>query len=94
MTQRATLARALVHSPQLLLLDEPFTGLDASMRAAALKRLRMSCEEGAAVCLVTHDLESGYEAATDVAFVRRGRVEMSAATTLEELRAEYSGEGG
>jgi len=94
MTQRATLARALVHSPRLLLLDEPFTGLDAAMRAAALKRLRLSCDEGVAVCLVTHDLESGYEAATDVAFVRRGRVEPSAAASLEELRAEYSGEGG
>jgi heme exporter protein A len=93
MTQRATLARALIHSPRVLLLDEPFTGLDAKMRATALRRIKLACDDGAAVCLVTHDLESGYEAATDVAFVRAGRVEPSAAGSLDELRAEYLGEG-
>jgi len=92
MTQRATLARALIHTPRILLLDEPFTGLDATMRAAALKRLRMACDDGAAICLVTHDIESGYEAATDVAFVRRGRVESAEADSLDELRAVYANE--
>jgi heme exporter protein A len=92
MTQRATLARALIHSPRILLLDEPFTGLDATMRAAALKRLDTLRDSGAAMCLVTHDIESGYEAATDFAFVRRGRVESAEASSLAELRAVYANE--
>jgi heme exporter protein A len=90
MTQRATFARALIHSPRLLLLDEPFTGLDATMRAAALKRLRAACDGGAAICLVTHDIEAGYEAATDVAFVRQGRVESVQVDSLDALRAAYA----
>jgi heme exporter protein A len=73
MTQRLTIARALLHDPELVLLDEPFTGLD--QRAAAslrdlLERLRAA---NRVVVLVTHNLDEGLELATHVAIQVDGR---------------------
>ncbi|MFZ5812982.1 MAG: ATP-binding cassette domain-containing protein [Thermodesulfobacteriota bacterium] len=48
------LARAVVHSPRLLVLDEPFSGLDASARLRAVSAVRRIIRDGAAVILVTH----------------------------------------
>jgi heme ABC exporter ATP-binding subunit CcmA len=74
MTQRLALARALVHGPELLLLDEPFTGLDAAATvrlAALLGELRRS---GHAIVLSTHDLDRVATLATRVAILHRGRI--------------------
>ncbi|MFI5278923.1 MAG: heme ABC exporter ATP-binding protein CcmA [Gemmatimonadales bacterium] len=73
MTQRLTIARALLHDPEVVLLDEPFTGLD--QRAAAslrdqLERLRAAHR---VVVLVTHNLDEGLELATHVAIQVAGR---------------------
>ena len=71
--QRAMIARALMHDPRVLLLDEPFTGLD---RTAAEEFRRLLAEQAAAgrvTVLVTHNVEEGTELATDVAFMRAGR---------------------
>jgi heme ABC exporter ATP-binding subunit CcmA len=56
MRQRLALERALIHEPRLLLLDEPFTGLDEAAREALRARLRAARSEGAIVLLTTHDL--------------------------------------
>jgi heme ABC exporter ATP-binding subunit CcmA len=56
MRQRLALERALVHDPRLLLLDEPFTGLDEAARDALRARLRSARDTGAIVLLTTHDL--------------------------------------
>ena len=56
MRQRLALERALIHEPRLLLLDEPFTGLDESAREALRSRLRAARTDGAIVLLTTHDL--------------------------------------
>jgi len=56
MRQRLALERALIHDPRLLLLDEPFTGLDEAARDALRARLRSAREAGAIVLLTTHDL--------------------------------------
>jgi heme exporter protein A len=72
-TQRAAIARALIHDPPVLLLDEPFTGLD---RLAAEELGRLFGElaaRGRATVLVTHDVEEGTELASEVAFMRAGR---------------------
>jgi heme exporter protein A len=58
MVQRLALARALVADPSLLLLDEPFTGLDRGGALALGKRLGQARAEGAIVLVVTHDLEA------------------------------------
>jgi iron(III) transport system ATP-binding protein len=73
--QRVALARALALRPSVVLLDEPFSSLDAalrvSVRADIIQTLRAS---GAAVVLVTHDQEEALSVADQVAVLRHGRV--------------------
>lgn len=64
--QRAILARALVADPQLLLLDEPFNGLDRENRETLLDLLRELRAEGRTVLVSTHDLEIAQQACTHV----------------------------
>jgi heme exporter protein A len=56
MRQRLALERALMHEPRLLLLDEPFTGLDEAAREALRERLRSARAAGTIVILTTHDV--------------------------------------
>lgn len=56
MRQRLALERALIHDPRLLLLDEPFTGLDEAAREALRDRLRSARAAGTIAILTTHDL--------------------------------------
>ncbi len=56
MRQRLALERALIHDPRLLLLDEPFTGLDEAAREALRERLRTARAGGTIVVLTTHDI--------------------------------------
>ena len=55
MRQRLALERTLIHQPRLVLLDEPFTGLDEASRDALRTRLRALRQSGAIVILTTHD---------------------------------------
>jgi heme ABC exporter ATP-binding subunit CcmA len=64
MRQRLALERALLHEPRLLLLDEPFTGLDDAAREALRVRLREARQAGAIVLLTTHD-KAAVEGLTD-----------------------------
>ena len=74
MTQRLALARALLHDPHLLLLDEPFTGLDRTGAKTLGQTLGDAKAEGRIVVVVTHDLEA-IEGVTDhVAVLNRGRL--------------------
>ncbi|HEV2671751.1 MAG TPA: heme ABC exporter ATP-binding protein CcmA [Gemmatimonadales bacterium] len=71
--QRTAIARALVHDPPVLLLDEPFTGLDRVAAETLSQLLSQHAAGGRATVLVTHNVEEGTELATDVAFMRNGR---------------------
>lgn len=71
--QRAALARALMRDPELLLLDEPFTGLDASSSSVLEAALRDRGRRGRIVVLVTHDIARGAALADRVVVLRRGR---------------------
>ena len=74
MHQRLTIARAVLHRPSLLLLDEPYTGLDpvsADRLSALLTQLR---ERDTAAILTTHDLERGLAEADRVAIMESGRL--------------------
>jgi len=73
MVQRVAIARALLHRPTVLLLDEPFTGLDTASAARLRAMLRDQLAEGAAVVLVTHQPAEGWELATQVGVLVAGR---------------------
>lgn len=74
MQQRLTIARAMLHQPSLLFLDEPYTGLDqhaASMLTGWLQKLR---SERRTILLITHDLEQGFALADRLVIFLRGQV--------------------
>ena len=74
MLQRLAIARALLHQPDIVLLDEPFTGLDQQAAAALRGQLgRLVAEEKRTLVMVTHNLDEGLELATDVAILVAGR---------------------
>jgi len=74
MKQRLTLARALLHEPQLLLLDEPYTGLDQHGSRLFTEVLRGLKQEGRTILLVTHSLGEGLELCSRVIIQNRGEV--------------------
>jgi heme ABC exporter ATP-binding subunit CcmA len=74
MGQRLALARALLHRPDLLLLDEPFAGLDPDGVAALQERLAFLRTAGHAIILTTHDLERAAPIANRLAILHRGRI--------------------
>jgi heme ABC exporter ATP-binding subunit CcmA len=88
MRQRVALERALIHQPRLVLLDEPFTGLDDASTAALVARLKGLRDEGAIVILATHDLELAGGLLDEAVFLREGRV-VHAEARPEALRSTY-----
>ena len=74
MRQRLALERALLHQPRLVLMDEPFTGLDDSATAIVRTRLQALASAGAIVLLATHDLDLADGLVTRVAIVRGGKL--------------------
>jgi heme exporter protein A len=73
MRQRVALERALLHQPRLLLLDEPFTGLDQASASALVARLREEQQRGVVTVLATHDLDIVDGLLTSALFLRAGR---------------------
>ena len=74
--QRVALARALARKPSLLLMDEPFSALDESMRIPLRRAFRRLQQELGQTCLVvTHDREEAFELADQVAVMFDGRIE-------------------
>jgi ABC-type multidrug transport system ATPase subunit len=74
MRQRLALERALLHNPRLLLLDEPFTGLDDRAVTVVSDRLRELAANGAIVIVATHDLDLADGLVTRVALIRDGKL--------------------
>ena len=83
--QRVQLAAALVHDPGLLVLDEPFSGLDPLGVQSMSEVLRTRAAEGATVVFSSHQLELVEELCDDVVIIAHGRDQI--AGTLEEVRA-------
>jgi heme exporter protein A len=89
--QRAAIARALLHRPEVLLLDEPFTGLDAPAADRFRALLRVQLAEGRALVLVSHHLAEVWELASRVAVLVDGRwaLELDAPGDLGAFHARY-----
>jgi heme exporter protein A len=74
MQQRLSVARAVLHQPQVLLLDEPYTGLDPSAAQILTDLLADLAGEGCTVILTTHNMERGLTAGRRVIVLVRGRL--------------------
>lgn len=85
--QRLALARALLHEPQLLLLDEPDTGLDQDGLALLGELLSEHHTRGGSILLTTHDLEAALGRSDQIVMLNNGRVAYQQATArLEQER--------
>jgi manganese/iron transport system ATP-binding protein len=92
--QRVLLARAIAARPKLLLLDEPFNGVDAVSQHAILEAMNALKREGASVVVSTHDLAIAHLACDEVCLLNRhqfGFGPTDATLTPERLRAAYGG---
>ena len=74
MMQRLTLARATLHEPDVLLLDEPYTGLDQDASALLDNLLRNESANGRTILMITHDLVHGLNLCDRVAILSRGKI--------------------
>jgi heme exporter protein A len=74
MRQRVALERALLHDPRLILLDEPFTGLDQSSTAALVSRLQERQRAGCMIVLATHDLDVADGVLSRALYLKEGRI--------------------
>ncbi|WP_108816733.1 ABC transporter ATP-binding protein [Loktanella sp. Alg231-35] len=74
MRRRLLLGKALVHSPQILVLDEPTAGVDIALRNMLWQNVRRLNDEGMTIILTTHYLEEAEEMCDDIAIINHGEV--------------------
>jgi ABC-2 type transport system ATP-binding protein len=87
MRRRLLLARALMHRPRLVILDEPTAGVDFELRMELWRYIRRLHAEGSTIVLTTHYLEEAETLCEDIALIRDGR--LIGRDTPEGLRAHY-----
>jgi len=83
MRQRLAVARAFMHEPEVLLLDEPFTALDDRAIAVLQSLLAEAHAAGRTIILSTHQLREALEVATHVALIQRGQLAFSGERTQQ-----------
>ncbi len=74
MTQRLTIARATLHEPDVLLFDEPYTGLDQEASRLLDDLLRQQAARGRTILMITHDLAHGLNLGDRIAVLSRGKI--------------------
>src|SRR5690606_24519170 len=77
MRQRLSLGRALIHRPSVVLLDEPYGGLDVRWADELTDLLRELRASGTSVILIAHEWRTAWQVADDVAVIVRGRLALS-----------------
>ena len=99
MKQKLAILSALIHAPKLLLMDEPFVGLDPKASHQLKVLMRRLCDEGGAIFFSTHVLEVAEKLCDKVAIIRGGRLvragsmeEVKGDDSLEEVFLELEGE--
>ena len=88
MKQKVAIIAALVHSPKLLILDEPFVGLDPKAAHTLKLIMRELCDSGSAIFFSTHVLEVAEKLCDKVAIIKNGRLIESG--SMEEVRGNSS----
>jgi len=92
MQQRLSIARAIIHQPSLMLLDEPYTGLDQQAADMLRQLLQTIAAESRTVVMTTHNLQRALEFCDTVAILAKGRIVYQAevaSLTLDDLRQAY-----
>ena len=88
MKQKLAIISALIHRPKLLVLDEPFVGLDPKATFTLKEIMREMCREGTAIFFSTHVLDVAEKLCNRVAIIKHGRI--IASGTMEELTEGHS----
>ncbi|MCK5291294.1 MAG: heme ABC exporter ATP-binding protein CcmA [Thermoplasmata archaeon] len=94
MKQRLAIARAIIHKPKILLLDEPYTGLDLNGRKILTEMLRGFQKQGITTVMVTHDIERGYEMGNRLAVIIDGKIAADLRKedmSIEDFKNRYAG---
>ena len=88
MKQKLAIIAAWLHEPKLILMDEPFVGLDPKASHLLKKMMRQVCNEGSAIFFSTHVLEVAEKLCDKVAIIKSGRLIRSG--TMEEVKGDES----
>lgn len=88
MKQKLAIISALIHSPKLLIMDEPFVGLDPKAAHELKQIMRRLCDSGSAIFFSTHVLEVAEKLCDKVAIIKGGRLVVSG--TMEEVKGQDS----
>jgi len=88
MKQKLAIISALIHNPRLMVLDEPFVGLDPKATFTLKEIMRDMCQRGTAIFFSTHVLDVAEKLCNKVAIIKHGRI--IAAGTMEELTEGHS----
>ena len=88
MKQKLALISALMHEPQLIIMDEPFVGLDPKASYTLKTLMREVCDEGRSIFFSTHVLEVAEKLCDKVAIIRGGKLVRSG--TMDEVRGDTS----
>lgn len=99
MKQKLAIISALIHEPRLIIMDEPFVGLDPKASHLLKEMMREICDEGGAIFFSTHVLEVAEKLCDKVAIIKGGKLiqsgtmeEVKGDTSLEEVFLELEGE--
>lgn len=87
MQRRLLIARALIHEPQFLILDEPTAGVDVELRRSMWEYLTSLTKRGVTILLTTHYLEEAERLANHVAIINKGEIIVNG--TMEEVLAKH-----
>ncbi len=88
MKQKLAIISALIHSPKLIIMDEPFVGLDPKASHILKELMRDMCDEGSAILFSTHVLEVAEKLCDKVAIIKGGKLIRSG--TMEEVKGDDS----
>jgi ABC-2 type transport system ATP-binding protein len=88
MKQKLAIISALVHEPKLIIMDEPFVGLDPKATHLLKSIMRDLCNKGSAIFFSTHVLEVAEKLCDKVAIIKSGKLIKSG--TMEEVKGDIS----
>jgi ABC-2 type transport system ATP-binding protein len=99
MKQKLVLIASLVHSPKILILDEPFVGLDPKASFNLKKIMTDFCSNGGSIFFSTHVLEVAQKLCNKIAIIKNGKIvvegkveELTKTQSLEDVFMEYADE--